>query len=73
MPVHDGSGSNQDETVCCVANAGLHFSELDLKHFFKLLAPQGAEDYQLVQSVRVVCQTGLDYFVASERHLRSLS
>jgi len=51
----------------------LHISELDLKHFFKLQAPQGAEDYQLVQSVRVVCQTGLHYFVASKRHLRSLT
>jgi hypothetical protein len=34
-----------------MANWGLHLPALDLEHFFKLFAPQGAEDYELVQSV----------------------
>ena len=65
--------AKEKRPVCCAANEGLHFSELDLKHFFKLLAPQGAEDYRLVQSGQVVCQTGMHFFVDSKRHSRNTS
>ena len=34
-----------------MANSGLHLPELDVGHFSKLFAPQGAEDYEVGQSV----------------------
>ena len=39
--------AKEKRPVCCAANAGLHFSELDLKHFFKRLRLKGRKTTSL--------------------------